>query len=58
MARNSDKDKIEISHYILEHVPREAEVTRIEYEGPALAVYTKKPEFWWTKAHKWQKSSA
>ncbi|MEM2081235.1 MAG: beta-CASP ribonuclease aCPSF1 [Candidatus Bathyarchaeia archaeon] len=44
MARNSDKDKIEISHYILEHVPREAEVTRIEYEGPALAVYTKKPE--------------
>lgn len=45
MARNSDKDKIEISHYILEHVPREAEVTRIEYEGPALAVYTKRPEF-------------
>ncbi len=46
MARNSDKDKdkIEISHYILEHVPREAEVTRIEYEGPMLAVYTKKPE--------------
>ncbi len=46
MARNSDKDKdkIEISRYILEHVPREAEVTRIEYEGPMLAVYTKKPE--------------
>ncbi|MCW4007414.1 MAG: beta-CASP ribonuclease aCPSF1 [Candidatus Bathyarchaeota archaeon] len=44
VARNSDKDKIEISHYILEHVPREAEVTRIEYEGPALAVYTKRPE--------------
>ncbi len=44
MARNSDKDKIEISQYILEHVPKEAEVTRIEYEGPTLAVYTKKPE--------------
>ena len=44
MARNADKDKIEISHYILENVPREAEVTRIEYEGPMLAVYTKKPE--------------
>jgi KH/beta-lactamase-domain protein len=46
VARNSDKDKdkIEISQYILEHVPREAEVTRIEYEGPMLAVYTKKPE--------------
>jgi KH/beta-lactamase-domain protein len=44
VARSSEKDKIEISHYILEHVPREAEVTRIEYEGPMLAVYTKKPE--------------
>jgi KH/beta-lactamase-domain protein len=46
VARTSEKekDKIEISHYILEHVPREAEVTRIEYEGPMLAVYTKKPE--------------
>jgi len=39
-----EKDKIEISQYILEHVPKKAEVTRIEYEGPSLAVYTKKPE--------------
>lgn len=44
MARNSDKDKVEISQYILEHVPKQAEVTRIEYEGPMLAVYTKRPE--------------
>lgn len=46
MARTQekDRDKIEISHYILQHVPREAEVTRIEYEGPMLSVYTKKPE--------------
>jgi KH/beta-lactamase-domain protein len=46
VARSSgkEKDKIEISRYILEKVPREAEVTRIEYEGPMLAVYTKKPE--------------
>ncbi len=44
MARNSDKDKIEISQYILEHVPKEAEVTRIEYEGPTLAVYAMRPE--------------
>lgn len=44
MAKNSEKDKIEISQYILEHVPKEAEVTRIEYEGPTLAVYTKRPE--------------
>jgi len=44
VAPNSEKDKIEISHYILAHVPKEAEVTRIEYEGSTLAVYTKKPE--------------
>ena len=46
MGRNSgrNKDKIEISQYILEKVPREVQVTRIEYEGPMLAVYTKKPE--------------
>jgi KH/beta-lactamase-domain protein len=44
VARNSDKDKVEISQYILEHVPIEAEVTRIEYEGPMLSVYAKKPE--------------
>jgi hypothetical protein len=41
---NSDREKIEISQYILEHVPKEAEVTRIEYEGSTLAVYTKRPE--------------
>jgi predicted metal-dependent RNase len=43
-TQDKEKDKIEISQYILEHVPREAEVTRIEYEGPMLSVYTKKPE--------------
>ena len=44
MAPSSERDKIEISQYILEHVPKEAEVTRIEYEASTLAVYTKKPE--------------
>ena len=44
MARSSEKDKLEITRYILEKVPKEAEVTRIEYEGPMLSVYTKKPE--------------
>lgn len=38
------KAKVDVSQSILEHIPREAEVTRIEFEGPALAVYTKKPE--------------
>jgi KH/beta-lactamase-domain protein len=44
VARTTEKDKVEISHYILENVPREAEVTRVEYEGPMLSVYAKKPE--------------
>jgi uncharacterized protein len=43
-TQEKDRDKIEISQYILQKVPREAEVTRIEYEGPMLAVYTKRPE--------------
>ncbi len=44
MAPSSEREKIEISQYILEHVPKQAQVTRIEYEGPMLAVYAKKPE--------------
>jgi KH/beta-lactamase-domain protein len=44
VAPGSERDKIEISQYILEHVPKEAEVTRIEYEASTLAVYTKRPE--------------
>jgi len=38
------KTKVAASQTILEYVPKEAEVTRIEFEGPTLAVYTKKPE--------------
>ena len=41
---SSGKDQVDISQHILQNIPPEAEVTRIEYEGPALAVYTKKPE--------------
>jgi hypothetical protein len=44
VAQTRERDKIEISQYILQHVPKEVEVTRIEYEGPTLAVYTKRPE--------------
>jgi len=40
----SVKSEAEISQTILGHVPKEAEITRIEFEGPALAVYTKRPE--------------
>ncbi|MBT8171946.1 MBL fold metallo-hydrolase, partial [Candidatus Bathyarchaeota archaeon] len=42
--KSSGKDQVDISQHILQKIPPEAEVTRIEYEGPALAVYTKKPE--------------
>ena len=38
------KTKVAVSQTILEYVPKEAEVSRIEFEGPTLAVYTKKPE--------------
>lgn len=44
MVSAQPKSKLEISHYILEHVPKEAEVTRVEYEGPAIALYAKRPE--------------
>jgi KH/beta-lactamase-domain protein len=44
VGQGPEREKIELSQYILEHVPQEAEVTRIEYEGPTLAVYTKRPE--------------
>jgi KH/beta-lactamase-domain protein len=42
--KSSEKDQVDISQHILKNIPPQAEVTRIEYEGPALAVYTKKPE--------------
>jgi predicted metal-dependent RNase len=44
LRANSEREKGEVSQYILEHVPKEAEVTRVEYEGPMLAIYAKKPE--------------
>ena len=39
-----DKGKAQIRQTILEHIPKEAEITRIEFEGPSPAIYTKKPE--------------
>jgi KH/beta-lactamase-domain protein len=41
---SADRSKIEIRRIILEHIPKEAEITRVEFEGPALAIYAKKPE--------------
>lgn len=39
-----EEGKLEVSQVVLQKIPKTAEVTRIEFEGPALAVYTKKPE--------------
>ncbi|MEM2129556.1 MAG: beta-CASP ribonuclease aCPSF1 [Candidatus Bathyarchaeia archaeon] len=41
---STEKDKEMIRKTIFEHLPKEAELTRIEFEGPSLAIYTKKPE--------------
>ena len=30
---------------ILSSIPKEAEITRVEYEGPRIALYTRKPKF-------------
>ncbi|MCW3981811.1 MAG: beta-CASP ribonuclease aCPSF1, partial [Candidatus Bathyarchaeota archaeon] len=38
------KGKAEISQIVLQKIPEEAEISRIEFEGPSLAVYTKRPE--------------
>ncbi|MBS7648321.1 MAG: beta-CASP ribonuclease aCPSF1 [Candidatus Bathyarchaeia archaeon] len=41
---SNEKNKTEIRQIIIEHIPKEAEITRIEFEGPALAIYARKPE--------------
>lgn len=44
MKSSNSETRIDISQYVLDHMPREAQVTRVEYEGPRLALYTKRPE--------------
>jgi KH/beta-lactamase-domain protein len=44
-------DKIGIRQTILEYIPKEAEIARIEFEGPSLAIYTKKPEILIEQSH-------
>ncbi|MGQ9640171.1 MAG: beta-CASP ribonuclease aCPSF1 [Candidatus Bathyarchaeia archaeon] len=41
MPRNSSSVHSRIMSVILENMPKEAEVTRIEFEGPRLAIYVK-----------------
>ncbi|MFQ6011310.1 MAG: hypothetical protein ACE5KG_03970 [Nitrososphaerales archaeon] len=30
---------------ILQHIPPEAEISRVEFEGPRIAIYTRNPKF-------------
>ena len=48
---SSNRVKADISQKILEHIPKEAEITRIEFEGPTLALYTKRPEVLVEQSH-------
>jgi len=44
VATSCNEAQAKIREAILAHIPKEAEITRIEFEGPKLAIYTKKPE--------------
>ncbi|MFH1328947.1 MAG: beta-CASP ribonuclease aCPSF1 [Candidatus Bathyarchaeota archaeon] len=39
-----EESQLKVQQIILQNVPKEAEISRIEYEGPRLAIYSKKPE--------------
>ncbi|MGO9645284.1 MAG: beta-CASP ribonuclease aCPSF1 [Candidatus Bathyarchaeia archaeon] len=41
MARLVDETQVRIRDTIVSHMPKEAEITRIEFEGPRLAIYVK-----------------
>jgi len=41
LSRTMENAHVKIRQTILEHMPREAEITRIEFEGPRLAIYVK-----------------
>ena len=34
-----------VTSIILNHIPADAEITRVEYEGPRIALYSKNPKF-------------
>lgn len=49
MQRNKQQREVSplpnIMGTILQSIPKEAEITKIEYEGPRIAIYTKNPRF-------------
>ena len=44
MQKSQSLSYAEIRNTILQNIPAEIGITRIEFEGPRLAIYTKKPE--------------
>ena len=42
---NFDNENTNIMTVILESLPKESGLTKIEYEGPAIALYTRNPKF-------------
>ncbi|MFQ5997909.1 MAG: beta-CASP ribonuclease aCPSF1 [Candidatus Bathyarchaeia archaeon] len=48
---NGEDPQAKIRQVILEQVPKDAEITRIEFEGPRLAIYAKKPEVLVDQSH-------
>ncbi|NHI04342.1 Protein similar to polyadenylation specificity factor [Candidatus Nitrosotalea sp. TS] len=49
MQRNKQQREVpplpNIMGTILQSIPKEAEVTKIEYEGPRIAIYTRNPRY-------------
>lgn len=44
LGSSFNEAQAKIRETVLQHVPKEAEISRIEFEGPRIAIYTKKPE--------------
>ena len=44
-SNQNNYDKQSIMAIILKNLPRECSLTKIEYEGPRIALYSNQPEF-------------
>jgi predicted metal-dependent RNase len=51
VPKNSNSAHSKIMTAILENMPKEAEVTRIEFEGPRLAIYVKNVNLLMEQSH-------
>jgi KH/beta-lactamase-domain protein len=45
LEKGNSKNSFNLTSQIVQMLPAEADITRIEYEGPRIAVYTKNPQF-------------